>query len=59
MVKDKAPCKDCPRRELGCHSTCIDYISYRKIHDKNLKKKAIAKYKISIGYSEGCHRKEY
>lgn len=59
MVKDKAPCKDCDRREIGCHSTCIDYISYRKIHEKNLRKKAVAKYKMSIGYDERCHKREF
>lgn len=29
-----APCKDCPDRVLGCHDTCIKYISYRKELDE-------------------------
>lgn len=24
----RAPCKDCPRREVGCHSKCDDYIKF-------------------------------
>ena len=26
----KPVCKDCERRNPGCHSSCQDYISYRK-----------------------------
>lgn len=25
-----SPCKDCIKREVGCHSRCTDYIEYRK-----------------------------
>jgi hypothetical protein len=25
-----APCKDCPDRFVGCHSTCEKYIQYKK-----------------------------
>lgn len=28
-----APCKDCEKRELGCHSKCEKYKEYRKQHD--------------------------
>lgn len=24
----KAPCKDCKKRQIGCHSVCSDYIAY-------------------------------
>ena len=27
-MKPKTPCKDCERRELGCHANCQDYISF-------------------------------
>jgi hypothetical protein len=30
----KAPCKDCPNRKVGCHSTCEKYLDYRKEVDK-------------------------
>lgn len=23
-----APCKDCQKRELGCHATCEEYLAY-------------------------------
>ena len=26
----KPPCKDCPRRTVGCHSSCEDYQAYRQ-----------------------------
>lgn len=25
-----APCKDCPDRQVGCHSTCEKYITFAK-----------------------------
>lgn len=28
-----APCKDCEKRELGCHARCEDYKEYRKQQD--------------------------
>ena len=28
-----APCKDCIKRQLGCHSTCQDYKQFRKERD--------------------------
>lgn len=24
-----SPCRDCERREVGCHSACIDYINWK------------------------------
>lgn len=38
----KAPCKDCPNRQVGCHSTCEKYIVFRKERDElnELKNKA-------------------
>ena len=36
----KAPCKDCHKRYLGCHSECVDYIEYndkqQKIRDERV-----------------------
>lgn len=28
------PCKDCPNRQVGCHSTCEKYLDFRKEVDK-------------------------
>ena len=37
----KFPCKDCKKRELGCHSKCAEYIAAveaaRKISEDRLK----------------------
>lgn len=30
ILRIPSPCKDCERRELGCHDRCGDYISYKK-----------------------------
>ena len=30
ILRISNPCKDCERRELGCHDRCKDYISYKK-----------------------------
>lgn len=27
----RSPCKDCPDRQLGCHSTCKKYLTYKEI----------------------------
>lgn len=32
----QAPCKDCPDRFVGCHSTCDKYIEFRKQRDEYL-----------------------
>ena len=31
---NKAPCKDCPDRKVGCHSTCEKYLEFRKERDE-------------------------
>ena len=39
-MKPQAPCKDCYKRYLGCHSKCADYIDYnnkqKKIRDERM-----------------------
>ena len=30
----KAPCKDCPDRQVNCHSTCEKYIEFKKESDR-------------------------
>ena len=32
--RTEAPCKDCPRRQLHCHSTCEEYGEYRQYRDR-------------------------
>ena len=29
-----APCKDCQKRELGCHTTCEEYLAF---HEERVK----------------------
>lgn len=41
-MKLQAPCKDCYKRYLGCHSECADYIDYnnkqQKIRDERMER---------------------
>ena len=30
----KAPCKGCADRKLGCHSSCEEYLEFRKAQDE-------------------------
>lgn len=58
-VVGNPPCKDCTKRQLGCHSTCKDYIEWNKAH---LKEKARLQEKerldnASISMDESISRK--
>ena len=33
------PCYKCTKRVLGCHSTCDDYLEFKKINDANKKRR--------------------
>ena len=35
----KAPCKDCERRHLGCHSECPEYIEFSRERNEMLNKR--------------------
>ena len=35
----QAPCKDCKRRYLGCHSECPDYIDWSRERNEMLNKR--------------------
>lgn len=44
MTRIIVPCKGCEKREVGCHSVCEAYQTYRKAKDKlnaELKAKAM------------------
>ncbi len=32
--RPRCPCKNCPKRHLGCHSTCSDYKARKYEHDR-------------------------
>ena len=41
MKKVNAPCKDCERRFLGCHSTCEEYKEFKEFREAyNMDRKA-------------------
>ena len=34
MTNTRFSCKDCTKREVGCHAWCKDYITEKAKHDK-------------------------
>lgn len=38
-----SPCKDCPDRQMGCHSNCEKYLSYDKYRQEIRAKRLQAK----------------
>jgi len=40
-MKLQAPCKDCEKRCLGCHSECADYINYNNMQKKVREERAV------------------
>lgn len=47
------PCKDCPNREIGCHSKCEKYIQFKNDLKKDkAKEKAEKKIEYDFWYNE-------
>ena len=40
-MSNYAPCKDCAKRKLGCHSDCQDYAEFRQDIDYSNKQRRI------------------
>lgn len=51
---NKAPCKDCADRELGCHSTCERYLEFLKYQKE--RKAIIAENRIADSEYHHCRR---
>ena len=52
----KTPCKDCPRRVLGCQAKCNDYKSF--IEDLHARKKYCAPKPADLYAAEGKRKKK-
>lgn len=52
----KAPCKDCPDRQVGCHSTCEKYIEFKKEADEQ-RQERIARSEINQFVRESNERR--
>lgn len=53
-----SPCKDCPNRYVGCHSTCVKYIDYQQkaaVEREEIKKKRTELYGEYTEYIVGRH----
>lgn len=54
MAEPLSPCKNCEKRQVGCHSKCEDFIKFRRalgsykkaIRDSLHKKNIYAKYQL-------------
>ena len=46
---DVVPCKDCEYRQMGCHSVCEKYKTWRKEKDKQYKEE-LGKKRCDIEY---------
>lgn len=46
-----SPCKNCEGRELGCHSTCEQYIAYTDAREAE-RKKRVAEWQENSYYKE-------
>lgn len=44
----KNPCKDCKKREVGCHASCKDYLKWKKWNEEETEKKR--EYSIRQNY---------
>lgn len=55
----KSSCKGCLKRHIGCHSTCIDYITYKEIHKVEMEKikKEKSKANLTMSYIIDRHDK--
>ena len=50
-MSDFKCCLDCPKRKVGCHATCPDYIKEKEKHDateKEKRSKEINDYRVVI-----------
>ena len=52
MSKPVSPCKDCERRQLGCHSTCADYIAFDRAKKEHNAKVSEARKSQSISWTK-------
>ena len=57
------PCKDCQKREIGCHGKCEAYAKFREEKDKEIearKDRSVAYYNPRITkmiHERGLHKK--
>jgi hypothetical protein len=55
------PCKDCPNRQIGCHSTCEKYSEFRKERDalnEKIHKQKEAEYAEYCRYMQALKEKQ-
>lgn len=46
-----SPCRNCPKRETGCHARCSDYGDWRKEKDEENKRIREGKARLDCTYN--------
>ena len=54
-MKISSPCKECPDRKTGCHSTCEKYIEYDN-RNKERREKRLRSFEVISVTRESVHR---
>ena len=62
-----SPCKDCPTRYVGCHSSCVKYIDYqqaqvaknREMHKKKAEARGNGYTEYIVGRHNERNRKKF
>ena len=54
----KTPCKDCEKREVGCHSSCFDWKAYRLKKDEEYQRTLQARIEEGNYYGYQFDRKK-
>ena len=54
-----APCKECEKRVIGCHSKCEEYIKYKTeaANKEKERRRKKAEYNDLRGYSKAKHKR--
>ena len=55
----KSPCKNCDKRQVGCHSSCEEYIAFKKYLDEVKKANAPKRLQNDIFSMAREQRRKY
>ena len=53
-----SPCKDCEKREQGCHGKCQEYIDYRKECDEDIERRNKERIQTMLLFTKRSAKKE-
>lgn len=53
-----APCKDCERREVGCHAKCKEYLDYHEYNERCFINDTLCAYVRDVGHARKTNKKQ-